>query len=269
MRTSVSLVVATLLCAADQPLNAAQTEEAIVARAETTFRSGVESGPRILIARRHFSEATDAYRELHERNVRSPALYRNLGNAAVLADRWPEAIWAYQCGLRLDPNDRQMREHLAFARGKVLYPSGGQGRPEQETWPSWLHQPSVSDYLHLIIGCYLLFWLAATGAWLRGSIRLALGAILLIAVAFGTSVIMDRQIKRADFDREMPLVVLAVNTEFYRGNADNYPKHESTPQLPRGLEARQLHRRGAWLQIRLSTGETGWVPAASVLIVQP
>jgi hypothetical protein len=35
------------------------------------------------------------------------------------------------------------------------------------------------------------------------------------------------------------------------------------------MEAQQIHRRGHWLQIRLSTGEVGWVPASNLLVVEP
>ena len=45
------------------------------------------------------------------------------------------------------------------------------------------------------------------------------------------------------------------------GNGLSYPPRYETP-LNRGVEARLLFARGAWLQIELSGGEIGWVPAA-------
>jgi hypothetical protein len=75
--------------------------------------------------------------------------------------------------------------------------------------------------------------------------------------------------RQADIDRRTPLVVIAANTAFYQGNAASYPQHASLPIVPRGLEARQIHARGNWLQIRLSTGEVGWLPRRQVLIVEP
>jgi hypothetical protein len=103
-----------------------ESDAEVLAQAETAFRLGVENKTRILQARTHFYLATDAYLELHRRGVRSPALYLNLGNAAVLADRWPEAVWAYHVGLKLDPNHAGLREHLAFA--PTFGPGGCLGR---------------------------------------------------------------------------------------------------------------------------------------------
>jgi hypothetical protein len=250
-------------------LASAPTDEEIFAQAEDAFRQGVDNKIRILQARKHFSKATDAYRELHRRGVRSPALLLNLGNAAVLADRWPEAIWAYHGGLRLDPNDRILREHLEFARAKVLYPLAGQGRPDADAWPDWLHRPTIGELSCALGLSYLLAWLAGTCAFISRQSRLFLLASALILVTAIAGAGLWIALRQTEIDRRTPLVVLAGNTEFYRGNGIGYPQHPVLPALPRGLEARQLHRRGAWLQIRLTTGEVGWVACTQVLVVEP
>jgi hypothetical protein len=246
-----------------------RSDAEVFAQAETAFRLGVENKTNLLQTRRHFSEATDACFELHRRGVRSPALYLNLGNAAVLADRWPEAVWAYHVGLKLDPNDAGLRDHLAFARGKVLYPASGQGRPDADAWPAWLHRPTVYELFCIGNFSYLLAWVAGTSALLARSSRLVLaaGVWLLIAALCGGA--LGLQLEQADADRQTPLIVLANNAEFYRGNGASYPQHPAMPVLPRGLEARQVHRRGGWVQIRLTTGEVGWVPLDRVLVVEP
>jgi hypothetical protein len=96
---------------------------------------------------------------------------------------------------------------------------------------------------------------------LVGAIALALAAV----AGFGCW----HMLEQADIDRRTPLVVLQENTSFQRGNGVNYPQQSDLPVLPRGLEARQLHRRGSWLQLRLSSGEIGWVPRSAVLVVEP
>ncbi len=245
------------------------TDEQILAEAQGAFERGVDSKSRLLQARKHFSESTDAYLELHRRGIRTPALYANLGNAAVLADRWSEAIWAYQLGLKLDPNDKAMRDHLTFARGKVIYPPAGQGRLAAETWPYWAHRPTMDGLFVLFAAAYLLTWFAATGAFVGRQFRFLILTGILIGITTVFGVGLWQLLQQAWIDRETPIVVLVGNTDFHRGNAASYPKHDVLPLLPRGLEARQLHRRGAWLQIRLTTGETGWVHASNVLVVEP
>src|SRR5437773_79232 len=90
-------------------LSLADRNETLASEARAAFERGIDNKHKLLQARKDFSSATDAYFELHRCGVRNPALYRNLGNAAFLADRWPEAIWAYHVGLRFDPNDHATR----------------------------------------------------------------------------------------------------------------------------------------------------------------
>ena len=261
---------ATLVGLAFSPvLASAQTNEEILDKARTAFEEGTEHKDQLLAARRDFGRATDHYLELHRREVRSAALYRELGTAALLADRWPEAIWAYQMGLTLDANDRVLRERLAFARGKVIYPAAGQGQLAAESWPVWLHRPTFTELFLVFASFYTVASLA--GAWAYASRKLipfliasffTLGAL---GFGLGASMVWEKD----NHDRAQPLVIIADNTPFYRGNGSSYPQHASVPLLPRGLEACIVHRRGDWLQIRLSTGEVGWLPRSQALIVEP
>jgi hypothetical protein len=237
-------------------------------RADAAFARGVENRTRVLVARKDFADAADRYRALHELGVRSPGLYLALGNAATLADRWPEAIWAYQQGLKLDPNNTDLRAHLAFVRAKVIYPPANLGRPEPDLWPAWLYRPT--EYEFILVGglSYVLACLLATIGCVRGSARLLVAASVLIGIATGAGLGYWHASRQEIFDQEMPRIVLLHNTSFQRGNGASYPQHPILPVLPRGMEARRLHTRGGWLAIRLSTGEVGWIPANAALVVQ-
>jgi hypothetical protein len=275
MRSLIAVMIAIALPPLGQAQGSLRTDEEILAQAEAAFQRGVENKSRFLLARAHFSDATNRYLELHRRGIRTPALYRSLCNAAVLADRWPEAIWAYHVGLKLDPNDAVMREHLDFARRKVLYPPSGEGRLDADTWPAWLHRPTIFELLCVFVGAYsvaLAFGTLGLRRWHVGVSRFAFlgwiaGLALLIAVGSGAGLWHEQG--QAEFDRNSPLVIIAENTAFYQGNATSYPQHAALPMLPRGLEARQIHARGNWVQIRLSTGQVGWLPRERVLIVEP
>src|SRR5262249_2342911 len=54
----------------------------------------------------------------------SSSWFHNLGNAHFLAEQLPEAILAYQHGLKLDPGDAGLRANLDYARARVQYPFG-------------------------------------------------------------------------------------------------------------------------------------------------
>jgi hypothetical protein len=246
-----------------------RSDAEVAAQAERAFRQGVESKTRLLEARKHFGDAADHCLELHRRGVRSPALYRNLGNAALLADRWPEAIWAFHIGLKLDPNDRELREHLAFVRGKTLYSASGQAQPEPDIWPAPLYRPTLLELTVLSAFSYVLTWIGVAFAFLRRTSRIYVATALAVLVAVAAGIAFWHTLEQADLDRRTPLVIVAENTPLYRGNGTSYPQHPEQPTLPRGMEVRQQHRRGNWLQVRLTSGEIGWLPRSRVLIVEP
>jgi hypothetical protein len=171
--------------------------------------------------------------------------------------------------LRLAPNDREVREQLTHARTKVYYPPAGQGRPDPDNWPIWLFRPSAGEWFTAFTALYALACIVIVVGYVRrsgGLAALAVVAVFLTMIAV-SGLWFHHQKERSD--RDTPLVVIATNASFHRGNGPSYPQHASVPILPRGMEAHILHQRGDWLQLRLSTGEVGWLPRNQVLIVEP
>jgi tetratricopeptide (TPR) repeat protein len=242
----------------------------VVERAETEFQKGVRLRQASDKARPHFRQAAGYFDELRRRGICNAVLYRNLGNAYLLADDLPLAILSYRRGLRLAPNDLALRESLAAARERVVYPaSGALGRPRIDYRPPWLLHPRGEWLLIAAAVCYALAWVFLT-RWImvRRGRSLAAGlAILLLAGMLSAWIIALAWEER---DQEMyPLVVLAKDdVELRRGNGPAFPRRYET-RVHRGIEARLLFERGGWVQIELSGGEVGWVPRDYVLADTP
>jgi hypothetical protein len=262
------IVVAVLGCAGLLPHSVAADEEAL-SRAQDRFARGVNTLRSVAESRRLFAEAAGDLEQLREKGVHGAALYLALGNSEALAGRWPRAIWAYECGRQLDPNNHELREHLTHARSLVNYPPDSRGRPTADVWPGWLHRPSTGEWLSAAMIAYSLAWLAGAWWYVRRStlplvVTISCSATAIIA---GAGWYLDGQ--RAEYDRLYPLVVVAAdNTPLHRGNGPNYPLSPDVPNLPAGLEARVLHERGAWMQVQLLTGEFGWLRSEQVLVVR-
>lgn len=249
---------------------AAPTDEELFDRATATFRRACDSVRQVGEARKLFGRAADDFDELDRRGVRSPGLYHDLGNAALLADRLPDASLAYHRGLRLDPNHAGLRDHLAFARSRVNYPPGDRGRPAPERWPAGLPRPTVGAlFLAAAVG-YAGAWVCGGWWFVRRSPAALLVTLAGAAVALVAGVWCGAEVREVERDRAEPLVVIARDgTSFQQGNGPNYPRHPDVPTLPAGLEARLVHRRGGWLHVRLATGELGWVRADAALVDEP
>ena len=236
-------------------------------QARTAFQLGVQAQRQPAEARDHFAQAAADLEPLSGPG-RSPAFFLGLGNAEALAGRWPQAIWAYHCGLKLDPNNADLHEHLETARSLVNYPSGGRGRPKADTWPAWLHRPTSNEWLVLAVGAWALACFAF-GVWhvRRGTLGLAVAlGLLVVAGAAGTGYLLDAQ--RAQDEERRPLLIVLKETPLHTGNGSSYPLNGDVPSLPAGLEIYQQHVRGGWAQVELSTGEIGWVPRATVWAVE-
>ena len=249
----------------------ALSDAGLLARAEASFAAGLGVRGQPSRARPLFRTAAEAYRKLHDRGLRNADLLRNEGNAWLLADDLPRAILAYRRGLRLDPADRSLQECLTFAREQVFYPfQGSFGRPPTNNRPPWLPRLGLSAWsFGFLLALYALCW-GFLARWLmtRRSrlLLLAVSGLALLIVVAGLFVVGTCYENRA---AQGSVAVIARDGVYLRkGNSMAFPPRDETP-LNRGVEARLLFRRGDWVQIELSAGQVGWIPAAAVVADEP
>ena len=200
----------------------------------------------------------------------SRAYYHNIGNAYFISGQLPEAILAYNRGLYLDPNDSGLRDNLDYARAQVQYPSDTRGRPEVESWPAWLYQPSSFQVLAVTLAFYFLTCVLITRWFMtrRRALLFRAAVVFLLAVACGFLWLSLEN--NREWRLEHPLVVIHEDKlPFRKGNGPSYPVNPDMPLLAHGMEARKIHERADWLQIQFASGEVGWVEKKSVLVDEP
>jgi hypothetical protein len=263
---AIAAILIGLVLSAPGAETPAPTDADLLSQAEAAFREGARLRDQPEEARRCFRQAAGAYATLHQHGAANAALFRNQGNACLLADDLPGAILAYRRGLRCDPNDHVLRNSLEQARAQVTYPpSEGLGRPSVDPLPPWLPRPSQALLAGSALLLYGLGWLALTRWWMTrrgrwlGLTVAALGVAAILGAGWGAG-----QLQASD-EAQRPLVVIASDGVLLRrGNGATYPSRYETP-VNRGVEARLLFDRGKWLKIELAGGESGWVPRASVI----
>jgi tetratricopeptide (TPR) repeat protein len=267
-RIPVLVVLSPVLLVASGPATLSDRE--ILERAETEFQEGVHLRQSREQARPHFLNAVSYFEELEQRGVRNALLYRNLGNAYLLADDLPHALLAYHRGLRLSPNDRTLRESLAEARERVVYPASGDlGRPRREERPPWL--PYIRSewlmfaaFVAYVAGCVgpTRWRMVRRGRWLVG------GLLALLLAGLLSSWVLNRVQEQHECEVH-PLVVIARDGMILRrGNGMIFPPRYDTP-LNRGVEGRLLFERDGWMQIELSGDEIGWVSREGLVVDIP
>jgi hypothetical protein len=241
----------------------------VLAAAERAFAEGVEQRDDVTKARPAFARAANGYDELWRRGVRNPELALNRSHAHRLAGDLPGAVVALHEGLAMARWSRALQVALADARAAVGYPLVGdlaeQCRPVPATTIGTRMSP-VEAW-----GIAAVLWVLMCGAMARFAMVRAVWCILLaglLAVALallGGLWLQDYRHHQREIAE--PLVIVTEDVFLRKGNTATYlPRLES--KLPVGVEARELTRRGGWVQIRLAGGTVGWVPARAVIIVE-
>ena len=269
---ALKVMLLTLLmgCAATA-LAAPDNDADLLQRADQAVQEGLKRNENRQQARPYYLDAARQFEALHEHGVRNPELYRDLGNAYLLAGEVPHAILAYRRGLRFAPSDHVLQTNLIYAREQVDFPSPDNfGRPPRDDWPPWLPRPTLGILLASTVvaygaGCLMLTRWRMTR---RGWFLYAAGAafVLLVVPILGTA----HEAWRERQQERHPLVVVAVDGLTLRnGNGMAYPARYEGKTLNRGVEARLLFEREEWLHIELAGGQTGWVRSIDVLVDTP
>lgn len=253
------LMVGALYAGHGSPPDAA--EAAVAARAEAAFAEGVRRRDDPALAAPSFRRAAAALEELRQNGAHNTALYRNLGNAYLLADDLPRAILAYRRGLRLAPGDGELLAGLQAARNRVEFAEGSTlGRPPPidplQAWRGpWLLVAAL--FLYCTACVCLTRWLMTRRA---GPLASGLMALANAGLLLGLTVWVEAH---------RPVGRLAVITDdgvlLRRGDALTYPPRYDTP-VNRGVEGRLLTERGNWIQLEVADGAVGWVPRGYALI---
>ena len=240
----------------------------LVSFAAREFEQGVHFRHDASKARPRFREAARLYDELWRRGFRDPNLALNRAHARRLAGDLPGAIVALNEGLAAARWSRPLQVALEDARSAVAYPVHSDLAALCRQVPAATIGTRMSPFETRLVAAAL--WLLACGglarfAMTRAGWWLAFAGVWVAALAvLGGLWLHDHRVRQRD--DEHPPVVLADDVSLRKGNAETFPRRlEGAPPLPRGVEARELRRRGGWVQIRLAGGVVGWIPEGAVL----
>lgn len=228
------------------------TEAELLREAEQAFAEGLERRDEEDGGVRSFRRSAVALASLRKRGLEGAALFANEGNAWLLAGDVPRAIVAYRLGLREYPEDEGLRVGLANAREEVKYPGdAGSRRPPDE--PIAYRVSPRLRFVGMVL-CWSLACLAVAG-W-----RLVGGPAWLVAgvLAGGLAAFLAVGLLRDQGANPSFVVVRRDEVLLRQGNGDLFPVWSETP-LSRGTEAEVLFERDGWFQVRLFSGEVGWV----------
>lgn len=221
-----------------------------------------------------YAAAARGYESLIAESIEDATVFFNLGNAYYRLDRPGAAIANYERALRLEPDLDAARENLALTLLKTEHKLGAR---VPEAWAQNLffwHYGVSRDTTRLLAAlCWVSFWLLlGLRVWRRMPyLNMGIFAAACLGVAFLGSAWVKAH------PRE--LVVAAVQSVPLRygpSEADEIvlmapdPAGERRQQLLcDGDRAEVSARSGDWLCVETIDGARGWVPAATLVSVEP
>ena len=240
-----------------------------LARAEHAFAEGTNSRDDSASAKKWFAEAARQYDDLWRQGCRNPVLALNRARSHRLGGNLPGAIAALNAGLAVARYDRPLQVELEDARSAVVYPIDGELLAQCRPVPARTigTRMSPAEAFAAAGGLWLLVCLGvARFAMTRAGWWLAFAGWWLVCLMVLSGLWYQDHRHRMRNEGKPP-VVLKFDATLRKGNGNFWPPRLDA-NLPRGVEARELGRRGGWVQVELAGGTVGWVPETVVMGVE-
>lgn len=206
-----------------------------------------------------YAEAIDKYRAILDHNVHSSELYFNLANANYKLNNIAPSIYYYEKALQLDPDDKDIKNNLAFARNMTIdaidsIPEVGLSKMVKTTTnlyttDTWAYISVVSVICFVIL--FLVYHFSHETLRKRTTFILSLVAIG-VAVISLSSAFYGHTLNKNDH----PAIVFAKESKV---KSEPNVRSEESFRLHEGTKLQVTDTIGNWSEIKLSDGKTGWI----------
>ncbi|MFB6272257.1 MAG: SH3 domain-containing protein [Salinibacter sp.] len=205
-----------------------------------------------------YEQAVHDYRAILDAGYASVGLYHNLGNAYVRLGRTGLAVWAYERGRQLRPDDPRLRHNLEYVRRRaglplVGLPPRGLAALVAGWSPLLLYVGGILLLSGGLVGAVI--WVGETwgGTWRR---PMAWGptaaGLLLVVGALGTSYVQAHDRRAVVTTQSVPL----------RPSPTSSAAADST--LKAGTMVDLQMAQSQWRRVRLGDGTVGWCSATAL-----
>ncbi|GAA4280400.1 tetratricopeptide repeat protein [Gaetbulibacter aestuarii] len=206
-----------------------------------------------------YAEAIDKYRTILDHNMHSSELYFNLANANYKLNNIAPSIYYYEKALQLDPDDKDIKNNLAFARNMTIdaidsIPEVGLSKVVHNT--TNLYTTDTWAYISVVaVICFVILFLIYHFSYETLRKRTT---FILSLVAIGVAVIsLSSAFYRHTLEKNNhPAIVFAKESKV---KSEPNVRSEESFRLHEGTKLQVTDTIGNWSEIKLSDGKTGWI----------
>lgn len=216
----------------------------------------------------NYIEALEKYNAILESNEHSAELYFNIANAHYKLNHIAPSIYYYEKALLLKPNDKDIKNNIAFARNMTVdaidsVPEVGISKfiknvTNMMSFDAWA-QFAVSLVVLFVILFIMYYFTYSTSkkrlAFVSGNLSLLL-AIIALGFAFHKFKLVSN---------DQPAIVFAQETKI-----KSEPNLRSTEAfvLHEGTKVQVLDTVSDWKKIKLADGKTGWIMKEDIKMIK-
>lgn len=206
-----------------------------------------------------YAEAIDKYTTILKSGKHSAELYFNLGNANYKLNNIAPSIYNYEKALQLAPNDKDIKNNIAFARNMTIdgidvIPESGFSRLIKNITNTF----SVDVWAKLsivLVFCFVILFLIYYFAF--SSLKKRLTFISSLTTLFLCCVTIVFAFHRYDLDKKnKPAIIFAQESKI---KSEPNVRSDESFRLHEGTKVQVLDTIKEWKKIKLADGKTGWV----------
>ena len=207
----------------------------------------------------NFSDALEKYESVLASGTHSAELYYNMANAHYKLNHIAPSIYFYEKALLLKPNDKEIKNNIAFARNMTIdaidtIPEVGFSRLINNTtntmsFDNWAKTAVV--FMLLFVGLFLIYYFSQSTSKKRFAFVSSLSFLLLAFVALSFAFHKFKLVKN-----DQPAIVFAQEAQI---KSEPNLRSEEVFKLHEGTKVQVLDTVSNWKKIKLSDGKTGWV----------
>lgn len=212
-----------------------------------------------------YQKAQESYLEIVNADLESAALYYNIANTYFQNKQTAMAIYYYEKALKLAPKDQDILFNLELANAQII--DKIEALPESflaKTWSEIVYFFSIEFYslftilmAFLTFGSVILFFLSK----IKILKKIAFYSFFLVFALMNLSYLAAQSQKNHRISNDQGIVIQPVVS------IKNAPSINATELfiIHEGLKVNILDEEDAWVRIKLSDGNLGWMPKSYLL----
>jgi tetratricopeptide (TPR) repeat protein len=215
-----------------------------------------------------YTKAADNYLKILDNREHSAELYFNLGNTYYKLNKIAPSIYYYEKALLLKPNDRDIRNNLAYAQNMTLDAI----EPLPQTTISKMYNQLTTylsfdqwayvavGFMMLFVCCYIAFYYFKFSSQKRIAFISSLVFLLFTIIA-----VMLAYIQFSNFKSEQPAIVFS---EEVGVKSEPNNRGQAIFTLHAGTKVNVLEQLNDWKKIAIADGTTGWIPSEDIKVLK-